>query len=163
MRFSALINFLLATATLLGCSEEKDSPTAPQTPVEAAQLVPVLTALLDAVEGIEVVDLLTGGQQIEGAQGTLTITATQWTFDGYSPDGLTVLDGQLTANLLVSPATLQGDLEIDGELQGDLRVDFTFDLSADEPELGGSLTFDGVEISADDLIAAAQLVGEATD
>jgi len=159
----ALLSLLLATVALLGCSEEKDSPTAPQAPVEAAQLVPVLTALLDAVEGIDVVDLLTGGQQIEGVQGTLDITATQWTFDGYSPDGQTVLDGQLTANLLASPATLQGDLEIDGELQGDLRVDFTFDLSADEPELGGSLTFEGIEISADDLIAAAQIVGAGTD
>ena len=163
MRLPALVSFLFATAALLGCSEEKDSPTAPTAPVEAAQLVPVLTALLDAVEGIEVLDLLTGGQEIEGVRGTLSITATQWTFDGYSPDGLTVLDGQLTANLLAAPATLQGDLEIDGELQGDLRVDFTFDLSADEPELGGSLAFDGVEVSADDLIAAAQLVGDATD
>lgn len=163
MRPAALISLLLAAIALWGCSEEKDSPTAPQASVETAQLVPILTALLDAVEGIEVVDLLTGGQQIEGVQGTLNLTATQWTFDGYSPDGLTVLDGQLAANLLASPATLQGDLEIDGELQGDLRVDFTFDLSADEPELGGSLTFEGVQISAADLVAAAQLVGDGTD
>jgi hypothetical protein len=152
LHLGVLIGFtVLASA----CNDDDKSPTGPEATVEAAQLAPVLKTLLDAFADISFTQLLTGGQVIEGQQGTLTLTATQWTFDQYTSDGVIVLDGDIAVNLLATPITLTGDLDlVSGNINGEVQVDFTADISGEEPALGGSMTFNGITFTADQLAAA---------
>ena len=52
---------------LLHCNGDDDkAPTQPQADVEVAQVAPILLALQGALGDLNIVDLLTGGQTIEG-------------------------------------------------------------------------------------------------
>ena len=88
--------------------------------------------------------LVTGGGQIQGKQGTVVVTGSKMTFDGYSPDGSTVIEGELVINLLVQPIAVTGELSLSGGQSGVAVVAVTIDLTGRQPTYGGTVTLDGV-------------------
>jgi hypothetical protein len=145
---------LLAAGLLLpGCGGSGDE--APTQPTQEDALV-IMSVLNTAFAQLDLTKLLTG-QVIQGVRGTLTLTATVWTFDGYSPDGELQIDGQLTLNVFSSPYAMKGKLTLSGSQEGTVIVDITIDMAADpqNPTLGGTVTFNGAQFQVADLMLAA--------
>ena len=135
-----------------------------QAPVLAAQargtelfgkLVPVMQEAF--------LKLALGGGTIEGeAGGTITVADNKMTFEDFSQDGQTVLNGEMTFDGAAEPPTLKADLVATGEAfeaPVDIKVDLTVDLTADPP-YGGTVTVDGAEYDVAALLAAPEGPGE---
>ena len=147
-----IISWSLSLSILLfagGSPGSAQEPAADNKAVAAASLV----ALSNAAAEIDVAQLLAGGQVIEGVQGTLNATAFVWQFDQFSADGLLVFDGDLNLNVLATPITMQGELQVSGAQEGVLGVDMTIDLSEEEPVLGGNITYNGETFAVEELAA----------
>ncbi len=101
--------------------------------------------------------LVVGGGTVDGAGGgQIVVAGSTFRFAEYSPDGLFLLDGELTMNLLASPITVQGEMTFrDPQRQGPIVVDMTIDIGTDPITYGGTVTVAGEVIDV-----AATEVGE---
>lgn len=149
---------LVLGLTFIQCNDDDGdkAPTQSDVSVDINQVAPILQTLQGALGDLNIVDLLTGGQVIEGEQGTLTLTATNFIFDGYSADGSQVLDGDLEVDLLASPLTIQGTLELSGAQNGTMEVDLEIMQDGEDFDLAGTLVYEGVEFDIAALVAALE-------
>ena len=124
----------------------------------------ILTAVGGTLGGLDFAQLLAGEQVVEGEQGSVTIALPSWRFDQYSPEGQLVLDGELILDLLAQPIALQGELEVSGTHQGTMLVNMTIDLSEgmENPNLGGTLNFNGEEFEIAELLEVPTMVRPAS-
>ena len=159
-----MLSGALALLCLACGDDEEKAPTEPEngTPdVDAAavqaqklfgSLEPVLIEALGKV--------LVGGGTIEGEAGTIVVEGTTLTFEGFSSDGMLVLDGQLTLDIQATPLALKGELVASG-VEGEegplnIAIDITIDTSADPPAYGGTVTVDEEVHQLAELLAARE-------
>ncbi|MBT3343641.1 MAG: hypothetical protein HN712_30055 [Gemmatimonadetes bacterium] len=141
---SRTLMFCLACAVgLAGCgdddSKEDETPTGPDLSANQELLVEMQNALEKAVALI-----FTGGGSVPGAGGgQVVVEGTSFIFQEYSPDGELMIDGQLDLNILASPVTLKGTIELTGSMEYPVIVDMTIDVRQEPFLYGGTLTVDG--------------------
>ena len=163
---------VLATA-VAGCGDDDkktDNSAGPADASVMADAVEVMNVIRASAVGLDFSTLLTNPQTIPGERGELVITLVTWSFDGYSPDGNVQFDGQLNLGILSVPITMRGDLTISGSKEADVGVDMTIAFVPDpdggddlDLELGGKVTYNGIEFEVVDLLEASEPDEEATD
>lgn len=148
---------LIPTLMLMGCGDD-DSPTEPEGTGElsaGAEFFQELSASMNQAAAL----LFTGGGEVAGQQGKVVVTGSALSFEAYSPDGGTVINGVLTINLLVQPVTVKGQLALTGEQSGTADVSVTIDLTSSPPAYGGIIVLDEVEYDVAEIVAEAQVAG----
>ena len=155
------IGLVLAAIAALALARPDEGHAAADNRAAASE---ILTAVGGTFGDLDLAQLLAGEQVIEGEQGSVTIALPSWRFDQYSPDGRLVLDGELILNLLAQPIALQGELEVSGTHQGTMLVNMTIDLSEgmENPNLGGTLNFNGEEFEIAELLEVPTMVRPAS-
>ena len=106
---------------------------------QAAAVFGDLQQSLTPVAGL----LLTGGGTAEGAQGTATVADDKLTFEGFSPDGALVIDGELEISRGQTTLTLKGTVVLSGSFEGEVEVDLTIGVSI-PPTYTGTMTVEEV-------------------
>jgi acetylornithine deacetylase/succinyl-diaminopimelate desuccinylase-like protein len=87
--------------------------------------------------------IFTGGGAVQGAGGgQVLVEGTSFIFQDYSPDGELIIGGQLDMELLASPVTLKGTIQLSGSMEFEVVVDMTIDVTQDPFTYGGTLTVD---------------------
>ncbi|MFH1571051.1 MAG: hypothetical protein ABIL09_23865 [Gemmatimonadota bacterium] len=144
---------LLPALVLAGCGDDEAEPAGPDAGdlSAGAAFFRELSASMNQAAAL----LFTGGGQIQGTQGTVVVSGSRMTFDGYSPDGGTIIDGDLVINLLVQPIAVTGELSLSGAQSGVAVVAVTIDLSGPQPAYGGTVTLEGVEFDVAAIAAEA--------
>ncbi|MBI92600.1 MAG: hypothetical protein CME05_05230 [Gemmatimonadaceae bacterium] len=141
-----MITFSLAlclAVVIIGCGddakkEEEPAPTAPDLTANAVLLEEMEQALANSVALI-----FTGGGSVQGAGGgQVLVEVTSFIFQDYSPDGELIIGGQLDMELLASPVTLKGTIQLSGSMDFEVVVDMTIDVTQDPFTYGGTLTVD---------------------
>ena len=128
---------------IIGCGddakkEEESAPTAPDLTANAVLLEEMEQALANSVALI-----FTGGGSVQGAGGgQVLVEGTSFIFQDYSPDGELIIGGQLDMELLASPVTLKGTIQLSGSMEFEVVVDMTIDVTQDPFTYGGTLTVD---------------------
>ena len=128
---------------IIGCGddakkEEEPAPTAPDLTANAVLLEEMEQALTKSVALI-----FTGGGAVQGAGGgQVLVEGTSFIFQDYSPDGELIISGQLDMELLASPVTLKGTIQLSGSMEFEVVVDMTIDVTQDPFTYGGTLTVD---------------------
>lgn len=152
----ALLAWLLVpTLMLCGCGDDDSAPTEPADTGElsaGAEFFEELTTPMNQAAAL----LFTGGGEVAGERGKVVVTGSNLSFEAYSPDGETTIDGVLTINLLVQPVAVTGDLELAGEQTGTAEVNVTIDLTSSPPVYGGTIVVDGVEYDVAVIVAEAE-------
>ena len=152
--------FCLAALAVAGCDDDDDGgnglgPAPADVQEEAGAILQVMSSSADS---LDLVQVLAQGQEIPGVQGRLIAAPTTWTFEGYSPDGVVVVDGVLDVAPLNQPMTVKGDLEISiaGSTAETVGVDLTIDITDPDAWVwDGTVTYKGYPIPVADLVAAA--------
>jgi len=99
--------------------------------------------------------LLFGGGELGGkGGGRVLIEGKTMTFEAYSPNGVTSMDGLIVIEILESFWSITGTLVLGGGSEGEAVVAMTLDPSTDSPEPGGTVTIDGTEYDVAELAAA---------
>ena len=158
-----LIALLVAAIAVASCNDDDppSSPTGPQDNEQpgpgdnggdnggsngegdeaAAFLDKLSTAMADVIPL-----LLLGGGELEGdGGGVVVVEGTVLSFQDYSPDGETVMNGPITINPQATPWTITGTLTLSGASEGEVVVAMTLNPLADPPAPGGTVTIDGIE------------------
>jgi len=152
---------LLPAVTLISGGRSEGAPI-PSLDNDREQARAIVVILRETFEGLDVSQVLGGGQVIEGKRGSLEITITTVTFNSYSPDGQLIIDGELILRVLPPPITAKGELMLTGSQEGRMEIDLTVDISAEEPALGGTATFKGNEYEIAELLAESTAVETAS-
>lgn len=153
----AVALWLVVVISLAGCGSDDDpkqdeSPTGLDLSANQVLLEEMQVALTKAVALI-----FTGGGAVPGAGGgQVVVEGTSFIFQEYSPDGELVIGGQLDLNILASPVTLKGTIELTGSMEYPVIVDMTIDVTSDPFLYGGTLTVDGEVFDVAELEQEAQ-------
>ena len=160
MLCSCLAIFVLVFAA---CNDEtSSSPTGPDAggvPVDNAETEDGQGAVFSRELSLAVADvfplLLFGGGELDRkGGGRVLIEGTTMTFEAYSPDGVTSMDGVIVIEILESFWSPTGTLVLGGGSEGEAVVVMTLAPSTDPPAAGGTVTIDGTEYEVAELAAA---------
>lgn len=122
-------------------------------PVDSA-FVQAATVFRDLESSVtQAIGLMGTGGTLTGEQGEVRVVGTTFTLDGYSPNGLYVLDGELTFDMMT--ATIVGTMAATGALEGEVEVHITVDLSTGVPVYGGTVKLGDETYQVSDLAAGA--------
>ena len=166
-----LIGLLVAAIAVAGCNDDDASPTGPQdneqpgpgdnggdngggTNGEGDQAAAFLDKLTTAMTSLIPMLLLGGGELAGDGGGVVVVEGTVLSFQDYSPDGETTMNGPITIDPSVTPWTITGTLALSGASEGDVVVAMTLNPLADPPAPGGTVTIDGTEYDVEALAAA---------
>tara|TARA_Y100000588_G_scaffold35020_1_gene33804 strand:- start:165 stop:476 length:312 start_codon:yes stop_codon:yes gene_type:complete len=75
---------------------------------------------------------------------------TSFIIEDYSNDGELVINGQLDLEILASPVTLKGTIQLTGSIESEVVVDMTIDVTADPFVYSGIVAIDGETYSVDE-------------
>ena len=146
--------FVLSFGLLVACGDDDDkAPTAPNGDAadnelsDEEQAVAVFEDLQESLAPIASL-LITGGTA-QGEQGTATVADGTLTFDGYSPDGDLIVNGDLAiAPSGLTALSLTGTLDLSGSYEGEVGVDLTIGVG-DPPTYAGTVTVGGIAYDAE--------------
>ena len=125
-----------------GCGDDAKQEPAPTARDFTANQV--LLAEMEVALGKSVALIFTGGGSVPGpGGGQVLVEGTSFIFQQYSPDGELVIDGQLDLNVLASPVTLKGTIQLAGSMELEALVDMTINILDEPMTYGGTLTVDG--------------------
>ncbi len=111
----------------------------------------VVIGVLSGVLQEAVALLFTGGGTVPGAGGgQIVVEGTSFIFEDYSTDGELVINGQLDLEILASPVTLKGTIQLTGSIESEVVVDMTIDVTADPFVYSGIVAIDGETYSVDE-------------
>jgi len=163
LRRAWLVLLLVPVLVLWGCGDDGDGPTEPEGSSEelsvAAEFFSELSSSMTEAAGL----MFAGGGTVAGEQGAVVVTGSTVSFDGYSPDGEVIIEGDLQVDLLVQPVAVTGQLELTGEPGGTADVNVTIDLTSTPIAYGGTITLDGVEYDVAEIVAEAEAYEDADD
>ena len=125
-----------------GCGDDANKEPAATAPDFTANQV--LLAEMEVALEKSVALIFTGGGRVPGSGGgQVLVEGTSFIFQQYSPDGELVIDGQLDLNVLASPVTLKGTIQLAGSMEFEVLVDMTINILDEPISYGGTLIVDG--------------------
>jgi hypothetical protein len=137
MRIPRPLLSVVICLAMSGCGD--DDPVGP-TQDEAADVVRSLNPAFRSA----VVASLAGSGTVKGVEGQLLVEGSQWHFEGFSPDGEAVIDGELDVDPAAQPMVILGDLKLSGGPSGVLRIELSY--NASNGILSGAIAVDGVVV-----------------
>ena len=154
------LGLLICSVAFWGClgGDDDKSPTGPEdeeTGEVSEEAILLAGTLVQSLQEAFFASLIQDPTTVQGEQGTLEIAGNDWTFNGYSPDGLLFLDGQLTVEkdkFPNIPAT--GELELTGSTQGTMIIDIMVIVQGVDITSTGTIQLGDQVWNMADLIAA---------
>ena len=156
----SLIALLVAGMAAAGCNDDEPptTPTGPQDNEQpgpgdngggmtaederAAAFFAELSQTMTGVVGL----LLIGGGELDGAGGgQVVVDGTTLSFEDYSPDGETTMNGVIEIAVEEGQWNITGSLVLSGGSEGDVVVNMTLDPLTSPPAPEGTVTIDGTE------------------
>lgn len=155
----SLIALLVAGMAAAGCNDDEPptTPTGPQdneqpgpgdnggnTDPETARAAALYEELNQTMSGVIVLLLTPGGGTLDGAGGgQVVVEGTTLSFEDYSPDGETTMNGVIEIASGETLWNVTGTLVLSGESEGEVVVAMTLNPLTRDP--GGTITFNGTE------------------